>query len=1119
MSSQAGRLAFGLAGASIGSFFGAPGLGATAGLFIGGLVFQDDVNQIIEGPSPADVQITQSAQGIAIPVVYGTYKMAGNVIWTTGSRKDRVETTQSQSVGGKGGGASQSITTVEIKNRISIAYGICEGVVELIEVWADGDKIFDKSGDIQNSNLMGEFEFFDGTETQNPSPVIEAVEGVGNVPPHRGLAYIVFDDLDLSPFGNRLPNIRFLVTSQAVSSNARIIIPPVTGAGSHFDGIDGSALDVDGTSMLIRAQENGVTVLKKYNFFSGQYESSVPMPVSGFFRNYAFDDRFVYHSTGAANFTNIIKRDRITGDQVGISNTTVGNSSSIYAYRKRFPVAGTLVEGIGQIYYNGSGIFGGSIHSFDADSMIRQWVVAHTTFGNATTVDWSTLDKAEGSFYSIQDGNPSFVTKMDTTGTVSWSVDITASTGLTGGRIKWIRDTDNILIIQGTTVAEIDGDDGSFIKSATLAGAVGTGQDQAWENDPARGLFFYGTGTHIVELDIFNLTSRLILNTSVTPNGTNGDTATYNPFRNIVYTNAFLIFNIEGWELNRRSVASVTLDTILADLCTRAGIPSSRFDVTDTASISVRGYAVTQPSNVASNIKPLLEAFFVFAVESDGQLKFKKLSTTSILTVDETVLRAGTPDRVESLIVETRTQDIEMPDGVSVRYIDFNEQYQQGIQQAKRRVGNSQNNPVITSPIVFTASEANTIANRLLYQAWARRRLFAFSLPLSLMKVEPGDVITITIATSEVTFNGKVWLTKVEFINNVIFCEAVAIEPTNFTQTVISNDPSSLNDSTQGIRLTLPSTLYFLDINLLRDVDNFEGYYAGLADMSDRESYPGGTLFEKFADDSIPKVADFGASVIVGLLKTNVGAFGKNIFDETSVIDVEFFDPDITFLSNTEQDVLNGRGAMLIGRFDLGFEILQYQTATNINTQGINKWRFTRFLRGRRGTEQFETHSTNETVIMIPNGAASGIINIFDPIANLNIQRDFRPVTFGFIPSQVADVERTNTFARLKPFAPGQFVAEKETDNDVKFDWIRRDRLGNEWLAFQDAPLSEATEDYEIDIILSSAVVRTIPITSAQTITYSEADQITDGTTGGFDAEIFQLSANVGRGYKSILTV
>jgi len=46
-----------------------------------------------------------------------------------------------------------------------------------------------------------------GSSTQMPDPLIEGVEGAGNTPAYRGLAYVVFDNLPLEKFGNCLPQL------------------------------------------------------------------------------------------------------------------------------------------------------------------------------------------------------------------------------------------------------------------------------------------------------------------------------------------------------------------------------------------------------------------------------------------------------------------------------------------------------------------------------------------------------------------------------------------------------------------------------------------------------------------------------------------------------------------------------------------------------------------------------------------------------------------------------------------------------------------------------------------------------------------------------------------------
>ena len=50
-----------------------------------------------------------------------------------------------------------------------------------------------------------------GGETQEPDPFIAAKMGAANTPAYRGTAYVVFEELPLERFGNRLPQLSFEV--------------------------------------------------------------------------------------------------------------------------------------------------------------------------------------------------------------------------------------------------------------------------------------------------------------------------------------------------------------------------------------------------------------------------------------------------------------------------------------------------------------------------------------------------------------------------------------------------------------------------------------------------------------------------------------------------------------------------------------------------------------------------------------------------------------------------------------------------------------------------------------------------------------------------------------------
>lgn len=96
-----------------------------------------------EGPRLGDLRAQTSTYGNMIPKVYGTMRLAGNVIWSTDIKEVKTEktSTQTSSGGGKGGGGGKtttSQTTVTYEYFVTLAIAICEGPIdEVIRVWAD----------------------------------------------------------------------------------------------------------------------------------------------------------------------------------------------------------------------------------------------------------------------------------------------------------------------------------------------------------------------------------------------------------------------------------------------------------------------------------------------------------------------------------------------------------------------------------------------------------------------------------------------------------------------------------------------------------------------------------------------------------------------------------------------------------------------------------------------------------------------------------------------------------------------------------------------------------------------------------------------------------------------
>ncbi|MGV6839078.1 MAG: baseplate multidomain protein megatron [Planktomarina sp.] len=145
-------------------------------------------------------RIMGAAEGTPIANVYGRMRVGGSVIWAT-KFLEHANTT-SETVGGKGGGGATVMTT-EYSYTVSLAVAVCEGQINRIgRIWADGQEI-------ATADLT--MRVYPGSRTQLPDPKIEAVQGTGNAPAFRGTAYVVFEDLPLAQFGNRIPQFSFEV--------------------------------------------------------------------------------------------------------------------------------------------------------------------------------------------------------------------------------------------------------------------------------------------------------------------------------------------------------------------------------------------------------------------------------------------------------------------------------------------------------------------------------------------------------------------------------------------------------------------------------------------------------------------------------------------------------------------------------------------------------------------------------------------------------------------------------------------------------------------------------------------------------------------------------------------
>jgi hypothetical protein len=182
-------------GALVGGPIGAA-IGAVVGQQVDAAVFAPKPRQ---GPRLGDLAIQTSSYGSAIPKIFGTMRIAGTVIWATDLREER-----RRSGGGKGRAATETYSY-----SASFAVALSGRPIRTVgRIWADGKLLRGEAGDFKSRT---HFRLYVGDETQPVDPLIAALEGAAGTPAYRGIAYAVFEDLDLSDYGNRIPSLTFEV--------------------------------------------------------------------------------------------------------------------------------------------------------------------------------------------------------------------------------------------------------------------------------------------------------------------------------------------------------------------------------------------------------------------------------------------------------------------------------------------------------------------------------------------------------------------------------------------------------------------------------------------------------------------------------------------------------------------------------------------------------------------------------------------------------------------------------------------------------------------------------------------------------------------------------------------
>lgn len=229
-------------------------LGGPIGAAIGAIAGQQVDQRLFapkgrEGPRLSDLTVQTSSYGSALPLLFGAVRVSGTVIWATDLREERTRVSTGK------GRPKQTVYSYSASFAVALS---ARKISRVGRIWADGKLLRGAAGDFK---VETGFRLYTGGEIQTPDPLIAAAEG--DAPAFRGLAYAVFEDMQLATFGDRIPSLSFEVFADeaAISTGAIVsaLIPgSVTDAPTMLQGFVANGTSIRG---VIAALDEAVPLL------------------------------------------------------------------------------------------------------------------------------------------------------------------------------------------------------------------------------------------------------------------------------------------------------------------------------------------------------------------------------------------------------------------------------------------------------------------------------------------------------------------------------------------------------------------------------------------------------------------------------------------------------------------------------------------------------------------------------------------------------------------------------------------------------------------------------------------------------------------------------------------
>ncbi|QPQ56071.1 phage tail protein [Allosphingosinicella flava] len=489
------------------------------------------------------------------------------------------------------------------------------------------------------------------------------------------------------------------------------------------------------------------------------------------------------------------------------------------------------------------------------------------------------------------------------------------------------------------------------------------------------------------------------------------------------------------------------------------------------------GYAASGNS-VGGALEPLFAVMPLSLSEMEGALLLKPRPEMPI-EIDADLTQATSGGKGGRSETNRRAATL-TPDDVTIAYHEPVRDYQTGLQRASRGSGGL-NRENIAIPASLSAAEAKGFAEYRLKSVWAGRETAKVHLSWRDLDLRPGEALT----AAEL---GGLWkIDRLTLEHMVVSLDLVRI-PGGLPQPIAAT-PGRSSEQTDAVHGE--TVLVLADLPLGEEsVRNKPLLLAAAAGTSPgwRQaelivSYDGGTSWEAGGMTAGP--------AIMGRILAPLGPSGSALLDLTNTIEVELLHDDMWLESCDDDALAAGANLALIGR-----ELIQFGEAEPL---GGNRFRLSRLLRGRRGSEWAASHEPGAPFVLIERDNLAS----FEPEVS-RIGLSARLIAQG-IGDAAEGVETAClvTGEALRPPCPVHLQARKQEDGAVHIAWARRSRQGWSWLDGGDTPLVEEREHYMLRIF-GTGFSRIVETAAPQHL-YSASERAADGNPDRITLEVAQI--------------